>query len=102
MTKTVIRGLQQEKVNANDVLQNAINAIQKTETKYKDRWLQAVRKAGQIFVSNDQILIADMHRKLNTYQTSATSCNCTAAHSNNPCYHRAYVLLRMRYAEANI
>lgn len=101
MAKSSIKGLLTEKVTSEQILQQAIDAIQKTESKYKDRWLQAVRKAGQIFQSNDQILISDMHRKLETYATSATTCECTAAHSNNPCYHRAYVLLRLRYAEAN-
>ena len=102
MAKSVIKGLQKEKVSATEILKNAIDALSQSDNRYRDRWLQAVNKAGQIFVSHDQILLSDMHRKLDTYQTTAMSCECTAAHSNNPCYHRAYVLLRMRYAEANL
>ncbi len=101
MARIAIKGLQTEKITSEEILQRAIDAIHKTEGKYKERWLQAVNKAGQILQSNDQILISDMHRKLETYSTTATTCECTAAHSNNPCYHRAYVLLRLRYAEAN-
>ena len=102
MSRNTIKGLKKENVSSEEILQLAIDAINKLDNKYRDRWLQATRKAGYIFTSNDQILISDMHRKLETYQTTATECNCTAAHSNNPCYHRSYILLRMRYASANI
>jgi len=102
MIKSTIKGLKKEKVSAEEVLQIAVDAINKLDNKYRERWMQATKKAGYIFTSNDQILISDMHRKLDTYQTTATECNCTAAHSNNPCYHRSYILLRMRYAEANM
>lgn len=102
MTKSTIKGLKKEKVSAEEIFQIAIDAINKLDNKYRERWMQATKKAGYIFISNDQILISDMHRKLDTYQTTATECNCTAAHSNNPCYHRSYILLRMRYAEANM
>jgi hypothetical protein len=90
------------KVSPEEIVERALKKVEAGNNRYKNRWLPAITKASVIFTSNDTITISDMHDRLEKYQTTQNECNCTAAMNNNPCYHRAYVLLRLRFAEANV
>ena len=94
--------LNASKVSPEEIVERALKKVEAGNNRYKSRWLPAITKASVIFTSNDSIMIADMHDRLEKYQTTQNECSCTAAMNNNPCYHRAYVLLRLRFAEANV
>ena len=99
--KIDLRNLQTEKVSKLDIVLKALDTIEQRNSLFKERWAQATRKAGHVFTSTDGLLIASMHHQLEKYQTSANDCTCEASQFGKPCYHRAYVLLGIRYAEAN-
>jgi hypothetical protein len=94
-------GLRSEGTSKLDVILLALETIAQRDTVLKERWTTATRKAGGIFTSDNIMLVAAMHRQLEEYQTTASACNCHAAVYGAPCYHRAYVLLCIRHAEAN-
>ncbi|MFN9109558.1 MAG: SWIM zinc finger family protein [Bacteroidota bacterium] len=96
-----LRNLQVEKVSKLNVVLRALNVIEERNSPFKERWMQATRKAGHIFTSNDGLLIASMHHQIEKYDSSANSCTCESSQFGKPCYHRAYILLGIRYAEAN-
>jgi hypothetical protein len=79
----------------------AIKTVQNGNNRYKDRWLKAVESAKNIFLVNDEDVSADIHKRLEQYQTTIHTCGCKAASTGYPCYHRAYLLLQLRYAEWN-
>jgi hypothetical protein len=90
------------KVSPEEIVERALKKVEAGNNRYKKQWLTAITKASVAFTSNDAITISDMHNRLKKYQTYQNTCNCKAAMNNNPCYHRAYVLLRLRFAEANV
>ena len=102
MTKKFdVGGLPSSRVTPEEIVAKALETVRNGTNKYKNRWIMAINKAGTVFVSNDPITIGAMHDRLLQYDTTQNQCNCTAATTNSPCYHRAYVLLRSRFAESN-
>ena len=102
MKKTInLRNLRTEKVSKSEIVHVALEKLNENTSELKPRWIQAVNKAHQIFVATDMVLISSMHQQLEKYETSKTDCNCMAAMHGNPCYHRAYLILNLRYVEAN-
>lgn len=102
MSKKIdLRNLRHSSVSKFDIVLIALDTIEQRNTTFKERWLQATRKAGAVFTSTDTLLVASMHARMEQYNTTANSCDCEAAYYGAPCYHRAYALLGIRYAEAN-
>lgn len=102
MSKKIdLSNLRHQSVSKLDIVLIAINTIEERNSQFRDRWVQATRKAGAVFTSNDVMLQASMHARMEQYNTTASSCDCEAAYYGAPCYHRAYVLLNIRYNEAN-
>lgn len=107
MSKKIdLSNLRHSSVSKFDIVLSALNTIEKRNGPFKERWLQATRKAGAVFTSTDTMLQASLAHAMRPtdmggYNTTATSCGCEAAYYGAPCYHRAYVLLGIRYAEAN-
>ena len=100
-TKSNLGGLPSSRITPEEIVEKALETVRNGTNKYKSRWIVAIKKAGIVFTSNDPITIGAMHDRLLQYDTTQNQCNCTAAATNSPCYHRAYVLLRSRFAESN-
>ena len=94
-------GLRSEGVSKLEVILLALETIARRDSVLKERWTTATRKAGNVFTSDNVMLVAAMHSQLEQYETTASDCECPAALYGAPCYHRAYVLLCIRHAEAN-
>jgi len=77
--------LNASKVSPEEIVERALKKVEAGNNRYKSRWLPAITKASVIFTSNDSIMIADMHDRLEKYQTTQNECSCTAAMNNNPC-----------------
>lgn len=103
MAKKIKISLPTSKVSPFEVVLMALDAIDTKpfSPELAERWKNATRKAGKVFTSNDIIMMSAMHDKLQEYSTTEHTCECEAGLHNNPCYHRAYLLLQLRYAKLN-
>jgi hypothetical protein len=88
-------------VSPQEIIMQAMNTLDERNGPLKNEWKNAVRKAGKYFTSSNPLDWKFIHNQLELYNSGATSCSCPANLYHNPCYHRAFVLLQLRYAEAN-
>jgi hypothetical protein len=102
MGRKIKLNLRTETVSKMDVIIAALNRIDDRNPPHAERWKNATRKAGHIFTSNDVFLMSAMHDRMAQYQTTEHSCECEAFQVGMPCYHRAYLMLSLRYAQANM
>jgi hypothetical protein len=80
-------------------IEKAFSKLNESEEPLKKRWLAALTKASEVFLSENSEIVIDMHKKIETYKTTASDCECQASLHGIPCYHRAYVILTLRYSQ---